>query len=130
MLDIIFQNYLPHKHCFLGNQFILAGFIVTNLLIAYSYFHIPILLAGLLRYFMPGAIRDYLLRSIPYIFLCGVTHIMSVIVLFKGLYVLSVVLLSFTAIVSVYTALKLQASYYPILKGLIEIQEYAKELKQ
>lgn len=98
-------DYMPHGMCFAWEPSILWTTIISDLLIASSYFSIPI---AILLYFHKKPPQKYIslfLLFAAFIFLCGLTHLYSIHTLYKGYYGIHAIIKAFTAIVSFITAI-------------------------
>jgi hypothetical protein len=118
-LDLLFniERFMPHGHCFLWLPEILWMHVISDTVIAVSYYAIPLTILVLL------AKRK---QSVPYrwafgmfgvfIFLCGTTHVAEIITLWYPIYFLEGLLKTITASVSFATAL----TVFPLAAELIE----------
>lgn len=100
-------DFLPHGTCYLWNPRIVWLHVISDSLIALSYYCIPIALIYLVR-----KRRDLPFNWIFWVFGlfilgCGTTHLMEVWTVWHGSYVLSGLVKAFTAAISVVTAIML-----------------------
>lgn len=101
-----FAMFMPHGMCLLWRPELMSLHVISDALIALSYFTIPF---GILR-FVRG--RDDLQRKhqglallfAAFIAFCGLTHVASIVVLWLPVYIIEGWLKAVTAIVSVATA--------------------------
>ena len=102
-----YKQFIPHGHCYLWNPELVGLHIVSDSLIALSYYSIPITLLYFVhkRQDLPFN-RVFLLFAI-FIVTCGTTHLMEIWTLWYPTYWLSGCLKAITAIVSLYTASEL-----------------------
>lgn len=107
------SDYMPHGHCYLWQPGILWTNVISDLLIAFSYFSIPFALVYLVIKRKPQAFRSVFILFALFILSCGFTHLFSVYTIWHGSYGLHGVLKAITATVSVITAVVL---YYHIDK--------------
>jgi two-component sensor histidine kinase len=112
-------GFLPHGVCLFWRPDILALHAVSDVLIAVAYFSIPLAIQFFVRRrkdLIAEHRRIAVLFSL-FIMSCGLTHLMSVVLLWVPLYVFDGLLKAFTALVSVITAFVL----WPVLPRLLEI---------
>ncbi|NMG11824.1 hybrid sensor histidine kinase/response regulator [Brasilonema sp. UFV-L1] len=100
-------GFIPHGHCYLWKTDLVSVHIISDALIALSYYSIPISLA----YFINKR-NDFPFIGIvwlfgAFIFACGTNHVMEIWTLWYPTYWLSGWLKVVTAVISVYTALAL-----------------------
>jgi two-component system sensor histidine kinase/response regulator len=104
------SNYIPHGHCYLWQPSLVGLHGVSNLLIAIAYFSIPALLVYFVRQRRDLACsktsKAFLLAG-AFIFLCGLGHVLDIVVLWYPVYWLTGLVRSVTALVSCLTTLKL-----------------------
>ncbi|MBD2102432.1 histidine kinase dimerization/phosphoacceptor domain -containing protein [Leptolyngbya sp. FACHB-261] len=101
------RQFVPHGHCYLWNPGLVSLHVLADLLIALSYYAIPI---GLLSFIQKR--RDVPFPSIfslfgAFIICCGTTHLLAIWTLWQPSYWLSGSVKAVTAVVSLYTALEL-----------------------
>jgi two-component sensor histidine kinase len=112
-------GFVPHGFCILWRPDILALHVISDLIIAASYFSIPLAIFAFVRRrtdLMPEHRRVAVLFSV-FILGCGVTHIMGVVVLWYPAYGLDGLIKGFTAFASIVTAIAL----WPLLPRLLKI---------
>ena len=111
MLDVgVFHasSFIPHGHCYLWKPGLVFLHLVSDLLIAISYYSIPFLLIHFiflrkdLSYF-----RNIFLLFGAFIISCGTTHLLEIWTLWHPVYWLSGLIKLLTAIFSVSTAISL-----------------------
>lgn len=101
------REFIPHGHCYLWQTELVALHVASDLLIALSYYSIPVLLIYYVRqrrnvpfswiFFLFGA----------FIIFCGTGHLLEVWTLWYPQYWLSGTLKAATAVISAYTAVEL-----------------------
>ncbi|WP_017714745.1 PAS domain S-box protein [Kamptonema formosum] len=96
--------FIPHGHCYLWKPELVGLHLVSDLLIAVSYWAIPILLIYFVRRRRDLPFSWIFLLFGAFIVSCGTTHLMEVWVLWHPDYWLSGFVKAITAAVSVYTA--------------------------
>lgn len=104
MLTALFgpSFYLPHGTCYAWMPEILWLHVSSDLLIAFSYFSIPTGILFFLRKKQLPFPEIFKLFS-TFIFLCGLTHLASVIVIWLPFYELTGLLKALTALISIVT---------------------------
>jgi PAS domain S-box-containing protein len=102
-------DFMPHGMCLDWRPGLMALHIVSDALIALSYFAIPIGIAVFVhrRADLNGQHRALALLFAIFISACGLTHVMSILVLWQPYYTAEGALKAFTALVSVGTAIAL-----------------------
>lgn len=108
--NIFRTDFMPHGHCYLWKPEILWLNVVSDVLIALAYFSIP----GALYYFVIKR-NDLEFRGVFVLFsmfiaLCGVTHLISIVVIWNGAYGIHGLSKLVTAIVSCLTAVTVYKS--------------------
>jgi len=107
-LSEFFSNdYMPHGHCYLWQPGILWTNVISDLLIAFSYFSIPFALLFLVLKRKQQSFRSVFFLFALFIFSCGLTHLFSVYTIWHGSYGVHGILKAITAAVSVITAIVL-----------------------
>ncbi len=112
------NHFMPHGHCYLWKPSILWLHVVSDLVIALSYFSIPIMLF----YFVSKK------RNLPhprifklfatFIFWCGITHLISIWTVWDPVYQIEGIAKGITAGVSLATALAL----FPIIPEILALR--------
>ena len=118
-LDMIFNTdrYMPHGYCFLWEPRLLWMFIIGDLATFIAYFSIPITLLYLMRKKKKQIpFRWVFFMFAVFILLCGTTHLLELITLWRPYYYLEAILKILTAAASVATAVMM----FPLIPVLIE----------
>jgi PAS domain S-box-containing protein len=100
-------GFEPHGHCFLWQKSLLWLYILSDSVIALSYYMIPLALVQFVRKREDLAFNWMFLMFSAFIFACGTTHVMGVITLWQPAYWLDAGIKAFTAAMSFVTALML-----------------------
>lgn len=100
-------NFIPHGHCYLWNSELVSLHILSDVLIALSYYSIPITLVYFIRQRKDIPFQNIFLLFGAFIISCGTTHIMEVWTLWHPNYWFAGALKALTALISLYTALTL-----------------------
>ncbi len=100
-------NFIPHGHCYLWKPGLVWLHILSDSLIALSYYSIPLTLLYFVRKREDVPFKAIFLLFGAFIVSCGTTHIMEVWTLWHPDYWLSGVIKAFTGVISFYTALTL-----------------------
>ncbi|MGB5968403.1 MAG: ATP-binding protein [Spirulinaceae cyanobacterium] len=124
------SQYMPHGNCYLWQPPLVLLHLVSDLLIAYAYFSIPILLIYFVskRQDVPFMRIFYLFGA--FIILCGIGHLLEVWTLWHPAYWLSGIEQGMTALVSCYTAFRMTTllPQFLSLKTPQELEEINREL--
>lgn len=105
-LETLFGNKMPpHGHCYLWNDQLVYLHVISDGLIALSYFTIPVALIYLVRH-REDLRFNYIFQMFGlFIFACGLTHAISIYNVWYGAYWLSGSIKALCAVVSVGTAI-------------------------
>jgi two-component sensor histidine kinase len=102
---LLATNFLPHLYCYLNNQSVVWTHVVADALIAISYLAISITLVILVQKTRNDIPLPWMLLTFGiFIALCGGTHVMEVVTVWRPVYVLSAVVKVVAAGASVATA--------------------------
>lgn len=96
--------YAPHGFCFLWLPEIVWLHVAADLLIALSYFSIPLALWYFARRRPDMPFNSVLILFATFITLCGITHLMGILVLWRPFYGIEGLIMLLTGIVSSMTA--------------------------
>jgi PAS domain S-box-containing protein len=112
-------GFLPHGYCILWRPDILTLHVVSDLVIAGSYFSIPLAIAVFVRKRADLVAEHRRLAALfaAFILGCGMTHVMAVVVLWDPVYGLDGLVKALTALVSVATAMV----FWPMVPRLLQI---------
>lgn len=102
--NLFSDQFMPHGYCYMWAPEVLWTHVLSDALIAISYFSIPLSLVALLKKRGDIKFSNVFYLFSAFIFLCGVTHIFSIITVWHGTYGLSGIAKIATAIVSFFTA--------------------------
>ena len=97
-------DYMPHGMCYGWEPSILWISILSDLLIAASYFSIPFAILWFIRKKDIRSYRSIYVLFALFIFLCGLSHLFGIVTIFKGLYGYQALIKLATAVVSFITA--------------------------
>lgn len=98
-------SMMLHGHCYLWNDSLVYLHVISDLVIAASYFTIPVALVILVRK-RPDLHFNYMFIFFAlFIFACGATHIIAIYNVWNGAYWLSGSMKALTAVASVVTAI-------------------------
>ncbi|PAX52611.1 hybrid sensor histidine kinase/response regulator [Brunnivagina elsteri] len=101
------ESFIPHGHCYLWQNNLVWLHILSDSLIALSYYSIPITLFYFVRKRRDLPFNWIFLLFAGFIIACGTTHIMEVWTLWHPVYWVSGSLKAITAMISVITAIEL-----------------------
>jgi diguanylate cyclase (GGDEF)-like protein len=106
MIDKLFDgSFMPHGHCLLWQTDLLFLHVLGDVLTVVSYALIPLALVYLVHKRDDLAFNWIFLMFAAFIFLCGITHLLSVLNIWQGYYYLAGIFKLATGIVSILTAL-------------------------
>lgn len=126
MWDLVLKQFMPHGHCFLGNEFLLNTYSTANFLIFLSYLTISIIL--LTVFFIRKDFKHIKLASIYGLFIlfCGIGHLIMVLNLTNGYYYLESwwhVGTAAVSIVAAFATMKIAPSLIKFPKNSLEALE-------
>jgi signal transduction histidine kinase len=98
-------NFIPHGHCYLWKPDLVGLHLISDTVIALSYYSIPLTLIYFVRKRQDVPFKLIFFLFGAFIISCGTTHIMEVWTLWHPVYWLSGVMKAVTAIISFYTAI-------------------------
>ena len=99
------KNLIPHGYCLSWGSLLLWMHVVSDVLIALSYYFIPLILAYFVRQRKDLPYPWLIVMFAAFIVACGTTHLLSVITIWIPIYWLEGYVKVFTAIISVTTTL-------------------------
>ncbi len=95
---------MPHGHCYLWRPDILWLHIISDVIIATAYFVIPIGLFIIFRSLKDNSARWSFVMFGLFIVFCGLTHLFSIVTIWKPYYLAEGILKAATAAISIATA--------------------------
>ena len=98
------SGLIPHGFCINWTPSLLWSYVVSDALIVLAYYSIPFALAYFVLQRKDLKFRWIYLMFGAFIFACGTTHLMAIVLLWQPLYWVDVALKAATAVVSVITA--------------------------
>jgi zinc transporter ZupT len=117
-LDLVLSDsFMPHGYCFLWRPELVWMHAITDAIIALAYITIPITIVTIVKKRqsrIPFLWVFWMFAT--FIFLCGLTHIVELIGIWKSFYYLEGVLKIITAAISLATAIMM----FPLIPVLIE----------
>lgn len=106
MFDTFFGNKMPpHGHCYLWDDRLVSLHVVTDAIIVFSYFTIPIALVYLVRRREDLSFNYMFVLFAVFIFACGATHLVNIYNVWYGAYWFSGSIKAITAVASLGTAI-------------------------
>lgn len=130
--SIFSGQYIPHGHCYLWQKPLVGLHITADLIIALSYYLIPLMLVYFLRQRQDIPFKGLFFLFGAFIVTCGTTHLMAIWTLWHPDYWLSGVIKAITALVSFYTVLLL----FPVIPQALalpsptQLQKLNQDLEQ
>ncbi|HET8695151.1 MAG TPA: hypothetical protein VFM33_10825, partial [Aquabacterium sp.] len=101
------QGFLPHGYCFTWSPTLVWPMVVSDALIALSYFSIPLAILTFMRKRPMPRYRGVAALFVAFIFVCGVTHVMDVWTIWRPDYGWQLLVKMATAVLSLVTAVAL-----------------------
>lgn len=108
--SLLRSDYMPHGHCYWWKPEILWLNVASDFLIAFAYFSIPFALYYFVKKRTDLQFKGLFLLFSAFILLCGITHLISIVVIWKGYYGIHGLAKLATAIISCVTAYKVYQS--------------------
>ncbi len=116
-LESLFRSdYMPHGHCYLWKPEILWLNVTSDILITFAYFSIPIAIYYFVKQRPDLQFKGIFILFSLFILFCGITHAISIFVIWHGIYGIHGLAKLATAIVSCVTAYKVYQSIPIALK--------------
>lgn len=116
-LESLFRSdYMPHGHCYLWKPEILWLNVISDVLITFAYFSIPIAIYYFVKQRADLQFKGIFILFSLFILFCGITHAISIFVIWHGIYGIHGLAKLATAIVSCITAYKVYQSIPVALK--------------
>lgn len=115
------QGFLPHGYCFQWSPGLLSTMVASDAVIALSYFTIPVALLAFVRQRKDLQFNWIFVLFSAFIFLCGSTHVIDILVIWSPDYWLQAYAKAFTALASALTAVLL----WPLIPRLVKIPSNA-----
>ena len=113
------ENFMPHGMCLLWAPEVLWLHVVSDIVIAISYFSIPYIIFYVMRKRKRIAFQWIYAMFGLFILLCGFTHVLSVWTLWNPIYRFEGLIKALTAGVSIATAFLL----IPVIPTILELLE-------
>ncbi|MBE9205752.1 GHKL domain-containing protein [Nostoc sp. LEGE 06077] len=101
------DNFIPHGHCYLWQPGLVWLHILSDSIIAFSYYSIPLMLVYFVRKRQDIPFKNIFILFSAFIISCGTTHLTEIFTLWHPYYWLSGSIKALTAIISFYTSLTL-----------------------
>lgn len=101
------QEFMPHGHCYLWDPSILWQSVLSNAVVGISYYCIPVALIYFIKKRKDLEFHWIFLMFSAFIFACGTTHFLNIMVVWRPAYRLDASLMSITALFSAATLISL-----------------------
>lgn len=114
------SKYMPHARCWNWDRSLIWSTVITNGLIFFSYMAISVMVYFFGTRSTVKTPRFMAAAFSAFIFLCGITHLMDIILMFYALFWLDIALRVLTAWASVATAIytyQVREALYCVLRG-------------
>lgn len=106
MIDSFFRgDYMPHGHCYLWQPHILWTHVLSDAVIALSYFSIPFAILLFVKKRADIKYHSVLVLFSLFILLCGITHVFGMLTIWHGIYGWHGLFKALTAAISLITAI-------------------------
>jgi hypothetical protein len=105
--SLLRSDFMPHGYCFLWRPDVLWMHVISDAIIVAAYYSIPVTLLYLLRNKEITHYRWVLAMFSAFIFLCGTTHLLGAVSIWKPMYYLEGLVKLATAGASMATAVML-----------------------
>ena len=118
---------MPHGHCYAWQPDILWTNVLSDLIIAASYFSIPLALVMIVRKRDDVEFKGIFYLFSAFILFCGITHLFSIVTIWNGNYGTQGILKAITALVSLATAITLFLNldhiiHIPSREGMLKLE--------
>lgn len=123
------DNFMPHGHCYLWTPKLLWLYVISDGLIALSYFSIPVALMYFVRKRIDLAFNWVFILFSLFIFFCGMTHLISILTIWEPVYWLDAGMKGATAIASAITAVMLWR-LMPVALTMTSAKQLQKTIQQ
>lgn len=110
------KTLMPHGYCFLWNNYLIAVFVISNVVVAISYIWISYMIFKVKRSGLFPEFRHLDDLFMTFITFCAISHIFTVITIWFPTYIAEAIVTSVTAIVSIFTALVMKQ----VIKTLVK----------
>ncbi|MBY0574927.1 MAG: PAS domain S-box protein [Undibacterium sp.] len=111
------DGFMPHGHCYLWTPSLLWTYVVSDAVIALSYFSIPFALMYFLNKRRDIPFNWIIVMFAAFILSCGITHLISILTIWHPVYGLDASAKAVTALMSVLTAVML----WPLIPLLLKV---------
>jgi PAS domain S-box-containing protein len=119
--QLVSADFMPHGFCYMWNPHVLWLNVISDALIAFSYYCIPLILVYFIRKHRDLPFNRIFWMFGTFILACGTTHIMEVWNIWHANYISAGLIKAVTAVVSVITT----AMLIPLVPQVISLPERA-----
>lgn len=126
---LIPSEFMPHGHCYLWTPVLLWLYVVSDSVIAFSYFTIPLALLYLVKRRADIEFNWIFVMFSVFIFACGMTHLISIVTIWMPMYWVDASVKGITAIASALTAVMLWR-LMPFALTMTSTQQLQKNIDQ
>lgn len=123
------DNFMPHGHCYLWTPKLLWLYVISDSVIALSYFSIPIAITYFVRKRIDLEFNWVFIMFSLFIFACGMTHLISILTIWQPAYWLDASMKGITAIASAITAVMLWR-LMPVALTVTSTKQLQKTIRQ
>lgn len=130
LLGLLIPNeFMPHGHCYLWTPVLLWLYVVSDSVIALSYFTIPLALLYLLKKRPDLQFNWTFVMFSVFIFACGLTHLVSIVTIWMPAYWVDASIKGITAVASALTAVMLWR-LMPVAVTVTSTEQLQKTIEQ
>lgn len=130
LLGLLIPNeFMPHGHCYLWTPVLLWLYVVSDSVIALSYFTIPLALLYLVKKRNDIQFNWIFVMFSVFIFACGMTHLVSIVTIWMPAYWVDASLKGVTAVASALTSVMLWR-LMPIALTMTSTKQLQKNIDQ
>jgi diguanylate cyclase (GGDEF)-like protein/PAS domain S-box-containing protein len=123
------NGWMPHGFCIQWTPSIVWTYVISDALIALAYYSIPFALAYFVYRRKDLQFRQIFLLFSAFILACGTTHLFSIVLLWQPLYWIDAALKVITAVLSIFTAIRL-VRLIPFALGLPSPVQLEQKIEQ
>lgn len=118
ILDVVFsERFIPHGYCFMWRPELVWMHVLSDLVIALAYFSIPVTIMFFINRSSHSLPYVWVFRMFAaFIFLCGMTHLIDVVAVWRPIYYFEGIVKMLTAAVSLATAVMM----FPLIPAVLK----------
>jgi len=101
------EGFMPHGHCYLWKPGLLWTYVLSDALIGFAYYSIPLALVYFVKHRRDLQFNWIFIMFSAFIFACGTTHLISIWTIWNPVYWLDAMMKAVTATASILTSIML-----------------------